>query len=97
MIANIQSAIWNREVVTIGGGQFSGEELRLLLRQAKIGQAIELICKELPFGCEVIASLERGAGSVTLIDADGNEHDIEADGPFDQALLEAVKTAKALP
>ena len=39
MIANIQSAIWNRETVTIGGGQFSGEELRLLLRQAKIGQA----------------------------------------------------------
>ena len=40
MIANIRKAIWDRETVTIGGGQFAGEELRLLLRQLETGQAI---------------------------------------------------------
>lgn len=96
MIANIQSAIWNRETVTIGGGQFSGEELRLLLRQARLGQAIEKVSAELAPGCEVIVSLERGAGTVVLIDYDGNEHDIETDGDFAYTVERAIYVAKVL-
>lgn len=97
MIANIQSAIWNREVVTIGGGQFSGEELRLLLRQAKIGQALEKVCGELPEDCEVVLSMERGAASVHLIDKDGNEHNIITEHGLADELDQAVELAKRLP
>ena len=97
MIANIQSAIWNRQVVTIGGGQFSGEELRLLLRQAKIGQALVKVCGELPEDCEVVLSLERGAASVHLIDANGEEHDLTTEHGLDDALDQAVELAKRPP
>lgn len=97
MIANIQKAIWDKEVVTIGGGQFSGEELRLLVRQARTGAAIERVCAELRVGCEVIISLEKDAGTVVLIDFDGNEHDIECDQGFDATINLAVSVARALP
>lgn len=97
MIANIRKAIWDRETVTIGGGQFSGEELRLLLRQAQLGAALEKVCGELPEDCEVIVSLERGAASVHLIDKDGNEHNLMTEHGLDDELDQAVKLAKNTP
>lgn len=95
MIANIQKAIWDKEVVTIGGGRFSGEELRLLLRQIKTGAAIERICMELPEGFGVTVSLERNAGTVQLTTATGVEVDCEQADDFCGYLEEALARAKS--
>lgn len=99
MIANLQKAIWDKEVVTIGGGQFEGEELRLLLRHLQLGQALDRVAGELPEGFEVIVELERFAGSVTLIDPDGNEHDCSEDSgeTFAGHIERALATARSLP
>lgn len=97
MNANIQKAIWDNETVTIGGGQFNGEELAVLLNYAKIGQAVEMACRDLPVGFEIVISLEKNAGAVALIDPDGNEYDIEGDGPFSDTIRHAITTARSLP
>ena len=96
MNANIQKAIWDREVVSIGGGQFSGEELRLLLRHAKLGQAVERASRDLPLGFELIVSLEKDAGTIVLIDPDGNEYDIEGSDNFSDDIQHAITTARCL-
>lgn len=44
-------------------------------RQLEIGSAIERACIDLPMGTELIVSLEKGAGTVTLFDSNGNEFD----------------------
>lgn len=44
-------------------------------RQLEIGSAIERACIDLPIGTELIVSLEKGAGTVTLFDSNGNEFD----------------------
>lgn len=45
------------------------------LRQQSIGAAIERVCKELPEGAGIVILLERGSGSVEMVDWDGNEFD----------------------
>lgn len=97
MLANIKRAIWDHETVLIAGGEFGREELQHLLRHAQIGAAVEQVCKDLRHGCEVILSLEKDAGTVVLIDHDGNEHNIEGGDSFAQDILDAINTARALP
>lgn len=44
-------------------------------RQLDIGKAIERACIDLPQGTELVVSLEKDAGTVTLFDSNGNEFD----------------------
>ena len=61
-----------------------------------IGKAIERACRDLPDNTEIIVYLEKGAGTVTLIDQDGNEHEnFSTDYGFAGVLNEAIDTAIA--
>lgn len=61
-----------------------------------IGKAIQRACADLPEETEIIVSLEKGAGTVTLIDQDGNEHkNFSTDYGFAGVLNEAIDTAIA--
>ena len=61
-----------------------------------IGKAIERACADLPEETEIIVSLEKDAGTVTLIDQDGNEHEnFSTDYGFAGVLNEAIDTAIA--
>lgn len=61
-----------------------------------IGKAIERACMDLPGGTEIIVSLEKDAGTVTLIDQDGNEHEnFSTDYGFAGVMNEAIDTALA--
>ncbi len=61
-----------------------------------IGKAIERACADLPDGTEISVSLEKDAGTVTLIDQDGNEHEnFSTDYGFAGVLDEAIDTAIA--
>ena len=65
-------------------------------RHAAIGKAIERACADLPEETEIIVSLEKDAGTVTLIDQDGNEHEnFSTDYGFAGVLNEAIDTAIA--
>ena len=65
-------------------------------RHAAIGKAIERACADLPEETEIIVSLEKDAGTVTLIDQDGNEHEkFSTDYGFAGVLDEAIDTAIA--
>lgn len=44
-------------------------------RWMEIGKAIERACIDQPESTEIVISLERDAGTVTMFDPDGNEHD----------------------
>lgn len=44
-------------------------------RWVEIGKAIERACIDQPDSTEIVISLERDAGTVTMFDPDGNEHD----------------------
>lgn len=61
-----------------------------------IGKAIERACMDLPDGTEISVSLEKDAGTVTLIDQDGNEHEnFSCDYGFAGVLNEAIDVAIA--
>lgn len=61
-----------------------------------IGKAIERACMDLPGGTEIVVSLEKDAGTVTLIDQDGNEHEnFSCDYGFAGVLNEAIDAAIA--
>ena len=61
-----------------------------------IGKAIERACMDLPDGTEISVSLEKDAGTVTLIDQDGNEHtNFSTDCGFAGVLNEAIDAAIA--
>ena len=61
-----------------------------------IGKAIERACMDLPDGTEISVSLEKDAGTVTLIDRDGNEHEnFSCDYGFAGVLNEAIDAALA--
>lgn len=63
-------------------------------RHAAIGKAIERACADLPEETEIIVSLEKDAGTVTLIDQDGNEHEnFSTDCGFAGVLNEAIGAA----
>lgn len=65
-------------------------------RHAAIGKAIERACADLPEETGIIVSLEKDAGTVTLIDQDGNEHEnFSTDYGFAGVLNEAIDTAIA--
>ena len=65
-------------------------------RHATIGKAIERACMDLPDGTEISVSLEKDAGTVTLIDQDGNEHtNFSTDCGFAGVLNEAIDAAMA--
>ena len=65
-------------------------------RHAAIGKAIERACMDLPDGTEISVSLEKDAGTVTLIDQDGNEHEnFSCDYGFAGVLNEAIDAAIA--
>ena len=65
-------------------------------RQAGIGKAIERACMDLPDGTEISVSLEKDAGTVTLIDQDGNEYEnFSCDYGFAGVLNEAIDAAMA--
>ena len=65
-------------------------------RQAGIGKAIERACMDLPDSTEISVSLEKDAGTVTLIDQDGNEHtNFSTDCGFAGVLNEAIDAAIA--
>ena len=61
-----------------------------------IGKAIERASADLPKETEIIVSLEKDAGTVTLIDQDGNEHEnFSCDYGFSGVLNEAIDAAIA--
>lgn len=61
-----------------------------------IGKAIERACMDLPDGTEISVTLEKDAGTVTLIDQDGNEHEnFSTDYGFAGVLNEAIDAAIA--
>ena len=61
-----------------------------------IGKAIERACADLPEETQIIVSLEKDAGTVTLIDQDGNEHEnFSTDYGFAGVLNEAIDAAIA--
>jgi len=61
-----------------------------------IGKAIERACADLPDGTEISVSLEKDAGTVTLIDQDGNEHEnFSTDYGFAGVMNEAIDAAIA--
>lgn len=61
-----------------------------------IGKAIERASADLPEETEIIVSLEKDAGTVTLIDQDGNEHEnFSTDYGFAGVLNEAIDAALA--
>ncbi len=63
-------------------------------RHAAIGKAIERACADLPEETEIIVSLEKDAGTVTMIDQDGNEHEnFSCDHGFAGVLNEAIDAA----
>ena len=65
-------------------------------RHAAIGKAIERACADLPEETEIIVSLEKDAGTVTMIDQDGNEHEnFSCDYGFAGVLNEAIDAAMA--
>ncbi len=65
-------------------------------RHAAIGKAIERACMDLPDGTEISVSLEKDAGTVTLIDQDGNEYEnFSCDYGFAGVLNEAIDAAMA--
>ena len=65
-------------------------------RHATIGKAIERACMDLPDGTEISVSLEKDAGTVTLIDQDGNEYEnFSCDYGFAGVLNEAIDAAMA--
>ncbi|MDR0214563.1 MAG: hypothetical protein LBJ15_11230 [Comamonas sp.] len=59
-------------------------------RWAEAGKAIERACEDLPEGAEIIVTLEKDAGTVTLIDQDGNEQE---NFPIDNGLASVVNAA----
>ena len=66
------------------------------IRHLAIGRAIERVCVELPDGAEISISLEKGAGTVTLIDGNGDEQEnFPTDDGFAGTLNAAVDTAIA--
>ena len=65
-------------------------------RHAAIGKALERACMDLPDGTEISVSLEKDAGTVTLIDQDGNEYEnFSCDYGFAGVLNEAIDAAMA--
>ena len=65
-------------------------------RHAAIGKAIERACMDLPDGTEISVALEKDAGTVTLIDQDGNEYEnFSCDYGFAGVLNEAIDAAMA--
>ena len=68
-------------------------------RWMEIGKAIERACIDLPDSAEIVISLERNAGTVTMFDPDGNEHDQFSHedgfaGVVNAAIEAAVEAAK---
>ena len=68
-------------------------------RWMEIGKAIERACIDLPDSTEIVISLERDAGTVTMFDPDGNEHDQFSHedgfaGVVNAAIEAAVEAAK---
>jgi hypothetical protein len=57
--------------------------------------AVELACGELPDGWQVIINMERGAGSVDLVDPDGDSIEVHEDETSISDLVrEAIRRAK---
>lgn len=68
-------------------------------RHMDIGRAIERACAELPEGVEISISLEHHAGTVTLIDSNGNgddhfDHECGLAGTINQAIAAAIAAQK---
>ena len=68
-------------------------------RWMEIGKAIERACIDQPDSTEIVISLERDAGTVTMFDPDGNEHDQFSHedgfaGVVNAAIEAAVEAAK---
>lgn len=86
-----------------GGGPLHGASVQaeaglgpVEQRQLAIGKAIERACQELPEETEIIVSLEKDVGTVTLIDQDGYENEnFYTDCGFAGALNEAIDAAIA--
>ncbi len=66
---------------TVGAAATAAPQAQAVERDAEqerwmeIGKAIERACIDLPDSTEIVISLERNAGTVTMFDPDGNEHD----------------------
>lgn len=68
-------------------------------RWMEIGKAIERACIDQPESTEIVISLERDAGTVTMFDPDGNEHDQFSHGDglagvVNEAIDAAIAAAK---
>lgn len=65
-------------------------------RWMEIGKAIERACIDLPDSTEIVISLERDAGTVTMFDPDGNEHDqFSHEDGFAGVVNAAIEAARA--
>ena len=91
----IDTAKWNA-VSALVGATTQAAAARDVARWMGIGEAIERACMDLPDGTEISVSLEKDAGTVTLIDQDGNEHEnFSTDCGFAGVLNEAIDAALA--
>ena len=62
----------------------------------EIGKAIERACVDLPVGAEIILSLEKDAGTVTLTDEEGDEQEnFPTDGGLAGVVNAAIEAAIA--
>lgn len=65
-------------------------------RHLAIGKAIERAAIDMPEGTELLIELEKGAGTVTIIDRDGNEHqNFDHEGGFAGVVNGAIDAAIA--
>ena len=65
-------------------------------RWMEIGKAIERACIDQPDSTEIVISLERDAGTVTMFDPDGNEHDqFSHEDGFAGVVNAAIEAARA--
>lgn len=63
---------------------------------AKIGKAVELACRDLPEGFDILLGLEKGAGTVRLYLADSDAHINElGDGDVADQIYNAINIAQA--
>lgn len=91
----IDTVKWNA-VSALVGATTQAAAARDVARWMGIGKAIERACMDLPDGTEINVSLEKGAGTVTLIDQEGHEHEnFSCDYGFAGVLNEAIDAALA--
>lgn len=95
-LTDLKPCVYQAARALLAAGGQAQADARDAERWMEMGKAIERACADLPEETEIIVSLENGAGTVTLIERDGNEHEnFSADYGFAGVLNEAIDAAIA--